>query len=245
MKENIYDKINNYFINQKDISGNILYLDENIQIKDENQMNTTEELKNENSIDPTWNNSKSLDELYNKIHKCVECPLGEKRTNFVFGYGNKNADIMIIGEAPGKDEDIQGKPFVGRAGKLLTKILEAIKLSREEVFIANINKCRPPGNRVPTSDEVAKCEPYLQKQIDIIDPQFILSLGLTSVNTLLKEKYRMADIRGKIMQYHNRKLLATYHPAALLRNPQWKKATWEDVKLLRKLYDDYLEQKRS
>jgi uracil-DNA glycosylase family 4 len=192
------------------------------------------------SINPEWNKSDSLDELYSGIHNCTECPLGLTRDKFVFGNGNPNADIMVIGEAPGADEDTQGKPFVGRAGQLLTKILEAINLSRDEVFIANIIKCRPPNNRRPNKDEVEKCEPYLQKQIELIKPKFILSLGLTSVDTLLKKSHRMGDIRGNLMDYHGIKMLVTYHPAALLRNPGWKKKTWEDVQLLRKLYDEYL-----
>ncbi|MBX3044736.1 MAG: uracil-DNA glycosylase [Candidatus Kapabacteria bacterium] len=196
------------------------------------------------SIDETWQKSQSLDELYSKIHKCTECKLGSTRKSFVFGSGNPDSDILIIGEAPGADEDEQGLPFVGRAGQLLTKILEAIKLSREEVYIANIVKCRPPGNRRPETIEVDTCEPYLKKQIEIIKPLFILSLGLTSVDTLLKTKHKMADIRGKLQDYHGIKMLVTYHPAALLRNPHWKKHVWEDVKYFRSLYDDFLKTKK-
>ncbi len=195
------------------------------------------------SISPDWRDSASMEELNSRICNCNECRLGAGRKNFVFGTGNFDADIMVIGEAPGADEDEQGKPFVGRAGQLLTKILEAINLPREEVFIANIIKCRPPNNRRPNAEEVAKCEPYLQKQIDLIKPRFILSLGLTSVDTLLKKSHRMGDIRGSLMNYHGISMMVTYHPAALLRNPNWKKDTWEDVKKFRKLYDEYLETK--
>jgi len=195
------------------------------------------------SIEDDWNESKTLDELNNKIHNCQKCPLGNTRTNFVFGTGNPNADIMIIGEAPGADEDEQGKPFVGRAGQLLTKILEAIKLSREEVFIANILKCRPPNNRKPFASEENECEPYLKKQIELIKPAFILALGLTAVDCLLKKTHKMGDIRGSVLMYHGIKMLVTYHPAALLRNPNWKPQVWKDVKLLRKLYDEYLAKK--
>ena len=192
-----------------------------------------------------WKDESSLDVLKAKIHTCLNCPLGDTRNHFVFGAGNPNADIMIIGEAPGADEDKQGIPFVGRAGQLLTKILEAIKLSREEVFIGNIIKCRPPGNRRPLPSEVEQCEPYLMKQIELIDPAFILVLGLTAVDTLLKAKHKMAETRGRILDYHGRKMMITYHPSALLRNPKWKKPVWEDVKMLRKLYDEYLETKNS
>lgn len=187
-----------------------------------------------------WKNSKTLAILDSSINKCLACELGSTRHSFVFGTGNPNADIMIIGEAPGADEDEQGKPFVGRAGQLLTQIIEAINLKREDLFIANIIKCRPPANRRPLPIEVEKCEPYLQKQIEIINPKFILALGLTAVDTLLKSKHKMADTRGKLLTYQNRTMLVTYHPAALLRNPSWKKETWQDVKLLRKLYDEYL-----
>jgi DNA polymerase len=172
----------------------------------------------------------------------MQCPLGQTRTKFVFGVGNPNADIMIIGEAPGADEDAKGEPFVGRAGQLLTKILQAINFEREEVFIANILKCRPPDNRTPIPSEVEQCEPYLLKQIELIKPKFILAVGLTAANTLLKQKFKMADIRGKIFDYHGVNMLITYHPAALLRNPEWKKYTWEDVQLLRRLYDESQQQ---
>ncbi|MDX9790733.1 MAG: uracil-DNA glycosylase [Candidatus Kapaibacterium sp.] len=195
-------------------------------------------------ISPDWRSSDKLSVLEGKIKNCMECSLGAGRKNFVFGSGNPNADILIIGEAPGADEDEQGLPFVGRAGQLLTKIIESVNLSREEVFIANIIKCRPPNNRRPLKDEIDSCEPYLKKQIDLIKPAFILSLGLTSVDSLLKKTHKMAEVRGKLMDYHGIQMIVTYHPAALLRNPQWKKFVWEDVKYLRRLYDDYLKSKK-
>ncbi len=185
-----------------------------------------------------WREAPSLEVMEQLLQDCRKCRLWETRTKFVFGTGNPHADIMVIGEAPGADEDASGKPFVGRAGQLLTKILAAINLSRDEVFIANIIKSRPPGNRRPQADEVDACEPYLFKQMELIKPKFILALGLTSVNTLLRSDHRMGDIRGKQLEYRGATLIATYHPAALLRNPQWKAATWEDVKLLRRLYDE-------
>jgi DNA polymerase len=155
----------------------------------------------------------------------------------VFGSGNPNADVMVVGEAPGADEDEQGLPFVGRAGQLLTKILESVQLQRDEVYICNILKCRPPNNRKPTAEETDSCEPYLWKQIDLVQPRFILALGLTAANTLLKNKLSMGSLRGQVHDYHGISTIVTYHPAALLRNPAWKRETWEDVKFLRSLID--------
>jgi DNA polymerase len=180
----------------------------------------------------------TLEQFQAKICTCMQCPLGATRTNFVFGSGNPNADIMVIGEAPGADEDEQGLPFVGRAGQLLTKILESIEMPREQVYICNILKCRPPNNRKPLASETDQCEPYLWKQIELIKPKFILALGLTAANTLLKNKESMTALRGKVHDYQGISTIVTYHPAALLRNPDWKKHTWEDVKFLRKLYQE-------
>lgn len=186
---------------------------------------------------PKYTKAPSLEILNATICECVECALGATRTNFVFGSGNPNADIMVIGEAPGADEDEQGLPFVGRAGQLLTKILEAVHFAREEVYICNILKCRPPNNRKPLSSETDTCEPYLHKQIELIKPKYILALGLTAANTLLKNKLSMTALRATPHMYQGIPTIVTYHPAALLRNPEWKKHTWEDVQLLRKLYD--------
>jgi uracil-DNA glycosylase family 4 len=180
----------------------------------------------------------TLEQFQARICTCMQCPLGATRTNFVFGSGNPNADIMVIGEAPGADEDEQGLPFVGRAGQLLTKILESIEMPREQVYICNILKCRPPNNRKPLASETDQCEPYLWKQIELIKPKFILALGLTAANTLLKNKESMTALRGKVHDYQGIQTIVTYHPAALLRNPDWKKHTWEDVKFLRKLYQE-------
>lgn len=264
MSSNIIKDIENYIKFQEDISGGSLYLGKlKINIPQEDIPVTQDipkvepkvlnaekapveqnQILSNTSVSPDWKDSQTLPELYEKIHNCLECKLGSTRTKFVFGTGNPNADIMVIGEAPGKDEDLQGEPFVGRAGQLLTKILAAINLSRDDVFIANIIKCRPPGNRRPEKEEVAECEPYLHKQIEIIKPRFILALGLTAVDTLLGKKHKMADIRGNLTDYHGTKMMVTYHPAALLRNPNWKKETWEDVKHLRKLYDEYLKNQK-
>jgi DNA polymerase len=178
----------------------------------------------------------SLEEFRATICECLNCPLGHTRKSFVFGSGNPNADIMVIGEAPGADEDEQGLPFVGRAGQLLTKILEAIELQRDEVYICNILKCRPPNNRKPLASETDQCEPYLWQQIALIKPKYILALGLTAANTLLKNKASMSELRGRTHDYQGIPTIVTYHPAALLRNPEWKKLAWEDVKYLRTLY---------
>lgn len=228
-----------YLAQQQEHLGHHIFVESSSSISRRMEESQTHQELPIMSIHPKWNQSESLPILHEGIHTCMECRLGATRTSFVFGSGNPNADIMIIGEAPGADEDAQGLPFVGAAGKLLTKILEAIELSRDEVYIANIIKCRPPENRRPEKDEIAQCEPYLQKQIELIKPAFILALGLTAVNTLFKKTHQMQDIRGKLMNYHGVSLLATYHPAALLRNPNWKKPAWEDVQLLRSMYDEW------
>lgn len=258
--EELYNKVET-FIRQQEQFGETIFIDEELIGKQrENQYISLEAEQMPDNHDkkgvvidddidmfeevPDWKLCNTIPDLYLKINKCQKCDLAKSRTNFVFGSGNPNADIMIIGEAPGNEEDLQGLPFVGRAGQLLTKILEAINLSRDEVFICNILKCRPPQNRNPLPVEVEQCEPYLKKQIEIIKPVFILALGLTAVDTLLKSKNKMAETRGKVMNYHGIKMLVTYHPAALLRNPNWKRETWEDVKLLRRMYDEYLKERK-
>jgi DNA polymerase len=185
-----------------------------------------------------WRQEASLDGLNAAICDCMNCPLGTTRTKFVFGVGNPRATFMIVGEAPGADEDAQGEPFVGRAGQLLNKILEAIKFRRDEVYICNILKCRPPGNRKPAPEEVEQCLPYLRRQIELIRPRVILCLGLTAAENLLRKNETLGKLRGRIMEYEGTPLMVTYHPAALLRNPEWKRPTWEDVQAIRKLHDE-------
>ncbi|RKY86130.1 uracil-DNA glycosylase [candidate division KSB1 bacterium] len=182
--------------------------------------------------------SELLHNFYNEIKDCTKCSLGLTRTNFVFGTGSPEAKMMLIGEAPGREEDLQGEPFVGRAGQLLNRILKAINLEREEVYIANILKCRPPYNRDPDKKEIEMCFPYLLRQIDIINPKIILILGRVAAHVLLDSSDSMALLRGKIHYYKNSKVIVTYHPAALLRNPNLKRPTWEDVQLARKIYDE-------
>ncbi|TFB11122.1 uracil-DNA glycosylase [Candidatus Marinimicrobia bacterium MT.SAG.2] len=177
--------------------------------------------------------SKDLESFYNEIKECQLCPLGTTRTKFVFGVGNPNADLMLIGEAPGRNEDLQGEPFVGRAGQLLDKILAAIKLSREEVYIANVLKCRPPNNRDPLKSESDTCQPYLKQQIELIKPKLILALGRVSGAWLLGEDLALKDMRNKSYIYNGIEMMVTYHPAALLRNPNWKRPCWEDMQKVR------------
>ena len=187
-----------------------------------------------------WQNAKSLDELNNLIKNCTKCVLHKNRNNFVFGSGNPDAEVMVIGEGPGAEEDKKGLPFVGRAGQLLTDILKAIKFDRDEVYIANIVKCRPPENRTPLPEEMETCIPYLKKQIALIQPKMILCLGLTAAKGLLRKKESLTALRGKFFDYEGIKVMVTFHPAALLRNPNWKRDCWEDVKKFRKLYDEII-----
>ena len=201
--------------------------EENVAVKKENKTNTID-----------FQNSKSLDELYNKIHTCKQCELGKTRSNFVFGVGNHNTDAMLIGEAPGAEEDKQGEPFVGRAGKLLNDILKAINFAREDVYIANILKCRPPGNRDPLPAEMATCRPYLDKQIELINPKVILCLGRIAGNSLLNKNTTLGKLREEVHELDGRKVIVTYHPAALLRNPNWKRGCWEDVQKFKNIYDE-------
>ena len=179
----------------------------------------------------------SLAEIADMVRTCSRCPLYATAINPVPGEGSPTAQLMCIGEAPGATEDETGRPFVGQAGKLLTDILRAIKLSREEVFIANVMKHRPPGNRNPTPDEITACSPYLVRQVELIRPRVILALGTFAAQTLLDTKLAIGKLRGAMHWYHGTPLIATYHPAALLRNPGWKKPTWEDVKLVRRILD--------
>jgi DNA polymerase len=165
---------------------------------------------------------------------CQLCQLAKTRHNLVFGDGNPNAQIVFVGEAPGVDEDQQGLPFVGRAGQLLTKIIEAMGIKRKDVYICNILKCRPPGNRNPLPDEISLCEPFLKKQLQAISPKVICALGTFAAHTLLKTDVPITLLRGRFHTYNGIKLMPTYHPAYLLRNPSAKKPVWEDVQMIMK-----------
>ena len=175
--------------------------------------------------------AESLQELRAAIGDCRRCKLCSGRTHLVFGVGNPNADLMFVGEGPGRDEDLQGEPFVGRAGQLLTDIItKGMGMKREDVYIANVVKCRPPDNRNPEPDEVATCEPFLKKQIELVRPRIIIGLGKFAVQTLLQSKIPITKVRGNWHSYHGIKLMPTFHPAYLLRNPADKKLVWEDIK---------------
>jgi len=179
----------------------------------------------------------SLDEIAKKVHKCTRCPLYETATKGVPGEGNPKAKLVCVGEAPGAKEDETGRPFVGQAGQLLNKILAAIDLNREDVFICNVLKHRPPGNRNPRPEEVEACSPYLLRQLELIKPKVIVAFGTFAAQTLLNTKTPLGQLRGLMHRYHGIPLVVTYHPAALLRNPAWKRPTWEDVKFARRILD--------
>ena len=182
---------------------------------------------------PRHDPATALAQLRNEtIGDCQRCTLAPTRTQVVFGVGNPRAALVFVGEAPGADEDAQGIPFVGRAGQLLTKIIEAMGLRRDDIYIANIIKCRPPGNRNPQPDEIASCEPFLIAQIDIIRPKVICALGTFAAQTLLKTKEPISRLRGRWQAYQGIPLMPTYHPAYLLRNPNEKETVWKDVQLI-------------
>jgi uracil-DNA glycosylase family 4 len=184
---------------------------------------------------PSARKTVTLGEVKNELGDCQRCSLGRVRTNIVFGEGNPRAEIVFVGEAPGGDEDIQGRPFVGRAGQLLTKIIVAMGLTRADVYICNILKCRPPGNRNPKPEEIAACEPFLIKQLEAINPRVICALGTFAAHTLLKTDVPITVLRGKFHSYHGIQLMPTYHPAYLLRNQGAKKQVWEDVQKIIKM----------
>jgi DNA polymerase len=179
----------------------------------------------------------SLDAIAKQVKNCTRCSLYRTATNPVPGEGNPDADLVCVGEAPGAKEDETGRPFIGQAGQLLTKILAAIDLTREQVFICNVLKHRPPGNRNPLPEEVEACSPYLIRQLELIKPKVIVAFGTFAAQTLLNSKTSIGQLRGLVHQYHGIPLIVTYHPAALLRNPAWKRPTWEDVKLARRILD--------
>jgi len=230
----IISGVQQYLMQERDLFGNIIYPSA-VQGAAHNPLE--EQTASDYPAEP-WAGSSSLGELNSMICECRKCSLGATRTKFVFGVGNQKAEIVLIGEAPGADEDAKGEPFVGRAGQLLNKILEAIHFKREDVYICNILKCRPPNNRDPQPEEVRHCEPYLWKQLEIIKPKFILCLGRISAQVLLKTTDSLTKLRENVHDYRGIPLLVTYHPAALLRNPNWKRPTWEDVQKLRKMYDE-------
>jgi uracil-DNA glycosylase len=172
----------------------------------------------------------SLSDLRDFIGDCTRCRLGSSRTNLVFGVGNPNADLMFVGEAPGRDEDMKGEPFVGRAGQLLTDIIKAMKLTRDDVYIANVIKCRPPENRNPEPDELESCRPFIRRQIEMIQPKVIVTLGRFALQSLTEKSYSISAVRGEWLEANGVRVMPTYHPAYLLRNPSAKRDVWSDMK---------------
>jgi DNA polymerase len=221
VENDIFQKTLNYLRFQKDIYGNDFYF-------------THSYLLNQNQ---PGEKEKSLQSFRETIENCTKCALAKTRNHFVFGVGNPKANLMLIGEAPGEDEDLKGEPFVGKAGQLLDKILAAINFNRNEIFICNILKCRPTHNRDPLPDEIQHCLPYLEAQVQLIQPKVILALGRIAGQTLLNSINSLNKLRDNIHYFQEIPLMVTFHPAALLRNPQWKRLVWEDVQKLRQLYD--------
>ncbi len=176
--------------------------------------------------------------LRTEVLACERCRLAEGRMTVVFGEGDRHADLMVVGEAPGYEEDMSGRPFVGPAGKLLDKMLGAIGFRRDEVFISNVLKCRPPGNRDPLGDEVASCRPYLRRQVELIAPKAICAVGRFAAQTLLATEVSLSRLRGATHEFMEIPVVVTYHPAALLRNTAWKRPAWEDLQRLRRIYDE-------
>jgi DNA polymerase len=181
-------------------------------------------------------NQSLLDKVVEEMGDCKRCKLHPLRKNIVFGVGNSNARLMFVGEAPGAEEDEQGMPFVGKAGQLLTKIIEAIDLKRSDVYIANIIKCRPSSNRTPDEDEITTCIPFLKKQIEIIDPEIVCTLGNIATRSLLDTDMGITQLRGRFHERSGLKVMPTYHPSYLLRDPSKKRETWEDMKKVKKEY---------
>jgi len=187
---------------------------------------------NASMFDEQPSGEETLGAIQAELNDCRRCKLAPGRTNLVFGSGNPHAELMFVGEAPGADEDEQGLPFVGRAGQLLTKIIEAIGMRREDVYICNILKCRPPGNRNPEPDEIASCERFLFRQVAAVKPKVICALGAFGAQTLLKTTEAIGRLRGQLIDYRGAKLMATFHPAYLLRNPNEKRKVWEDMRIV-------------
>ena len=220
--------MNDQYLKQiRELYGDELYLESDLNIKN---ISSVSNFNNDYECD--------LDSFKNQINQCQKCSLGGIRNKFVFGVGDPNASLLLVGEAPGEQEDIKGEPFVGRAGKLLDKILLAINRSRDkDVYICNVLKCRPPENRNPLPNEVKECEPYLIHQINLIKPKLIVALGKVAGMTLLNVDNSLKSMRGVIHDYNGTPLIVTYHPAALLRNSNWKPEAWKDFKWIRSIIE--------
>lgn len=239
-KQELIEKVLNFLEREREVFGDfsvesILQADNPIQ---QSTPSHNPPLAESSGHSKSPESCKTLEELRVLCEESDDLKTDLGDTNLVFGTGNPNADLMLIGEAPGYYEDQQGEPFVGKAGQLLNKILSAINFQRDDVYIANILKHRPPKNRDPKPEERRRSLPYLRRQIELIDPKLILCLGRVSATTLLERDDSLKDMRGKFHPFMDRNLMVTYHPAALLRNPQWKRPAWEDVQLLREKYDE-------
>jgi uracil-DNA glycosylase family 4 len=220
---NLLDELKSYLYSQRELYGEGIYLDHAPQ----KAVKTAVEQKQ---------NREQLIKFYYEIKDCQKCELAKNRTKLVFGSGNPDSKILLIGEAPGYHEDLEGKPFVGNAGQLLDKILSAIQLSRDRIFITNVVKCRPPQNRDPLPEECKACNFILKRQVEIIEPKYILILGRIAASVLFQTEGSIASLRGKVYQVFGAQAIVTYHPAALLRNASLKRSTWEDVQMFQKLY---------
>lgn len=249
-EQKLYEDILHFLEYEKEVFGTFTFSEspeqdqekeqetENSIVQEKSESYRTEKVDQPQSLEEKLEACSSLEELKELCKKTDELKTDLKNTNLVFGVGNPNADLMIIGEAPGEEEDKQGEPFVGKAGQLLNKILKAINFERDDVYIANILKHRPPGNRNPNPDERLRSLPYLMRQIDLINPKVILCVGKVSGTTLLKKEDSLRNLRGQFYPFRGAELTVTYHPAALLRNPQWKRPTWEDIQKVRERYDE-------
>ncbi|MGD9486909.1 MAG: uracil-DNA glycosylase [Calditrichaceae bacterium] len=243
--DNVLNELNNLLDWYRHVYGDIKYLDGQLQDPPERSeqpivmepARVPEYKKSVKDVVVTHQKSPELEKFYLEIKDCSKCPLGETRKNFVFGTGNPKARIMFVGEAPGREEDEKGIPFVGKAGKLLDKMLDTIGLKRDDIYIANILKCRPPNNRDPHPDEVALCEPYLKRQLEMISPEILVALGRISAQVLLKRNDSLSKLRQDVQIYEDIPFVVTYHPAALLRNPQWKRNVWQDLKKIKTLME--------
>jgi len=235
------EQVRNFLQNYSRVWGNQLYLEHELA----EQEIVKPEQSGKKAIIPTKTTqqgisqkSPELQKYFLEIKDCTKCALASTRNNLVFGFGNPKARLVFIGEAPGKDEDEQGIPFVGRAGKILDKMLYAIGLTREEIYIANMLKCRPPQNRDPLPDEIIKCESYLHHQLSLIKPKILVALGRVAGQNLLKRESSLSALREQVHSYKETPLIVTYHPAALLRNPRWKQNSWQDFKKIKKILQD-------
>jgi uracil-DNA glycosylase len=228
----------------KDVREHVSYFHElGVELVQSRQLNAVISTVSEDPSVPAEISGDILAPIHEEIGDCTRCPLHQGRTHVVHTEGNRNARLMFVGEAPGADEDAQARPFVGRAGQLLTKIIEAIGLRREDVLIGNVNRCRPPGNRPPTPEEASICKPYLLREIAAVKPEVIVVLGNTAMKNLLETQTGITRLRGHFQDFKGSKVMPTFHPAYLLRDPTKKRETWNDLQQVRDYLDQNAEEK--